>query len=319
MIRVPPGVRRALEKWMRKRQGTPEASVQLHYRQIYIVPTRQGMLFALMLLVMWLGSINYSNSMGFMLTFLLGGMFTVAILHTFRNLQGLRITAGRCEPVFAGERARFPLDLENADRRLRPAIALAYGNEERSAVDVSAARTRRLAISIPTTARGVLRPGRFTVESRYPTGLFRAWSRIELDTSCLVYPRPEAGPVPAPRPPVPRGQGRHGNEGDEDFRGLRRYQAGDSFRHLAWKAVAQGRDLQTKQFSGGAPDRLWLDWDTLEGLDTEARLGRLTRWIVDAEAAGRTYGLRLPTGVIPPASGRPHADRCLTALALFPA
>ena len=44
--------------------------VVLDRKRIYILPTRRGLLFAVFLLVMLLGSINYALSLGFVLTFL---------------------------------------------------------------------------------------------------------------------------------------------------------------------------------------------------------------------------------------------------------
>jgi uncharacterized protein (DUF58 family) len=41
------------------------------------------------------------------------------------------------------------------------------------------------------------------------------------------------------------------------------------------------------------------------------------RLVLDAEQAGRHYGLRLPTMEIEPSSGMDHQHRCLKALALY--
>jgi uncharacterized protein (DUF58 family) len=81
--------------------------------------------------------------------------------------------------------------------------------------------------------------------------------------------------------------------------------------------VARGQGWYTKEFGGGAPTTLWLDWDTLEGLDTEERLSVLARWVIDAQRGGELYGLKLPGTSIAPASGEQHQARCLGALALF--
>ena len=75
--------------------------------------------------------------------------------------------------------------------------------------------------------------------------------------------------------------------------------------------------MLTKQFSGEAAQEIWLDWEGLPGMDTEARLSQLTRWVLDADRDGLSYGLRLPGLQHPPASGLEHKHRCLQALALF--
>ena len=72
-------------------------------------------------------------------------------------------------------------------------------------------------------------------------------------------------------------------------------------------------------FAGGGSSHVWLDWDATVGADPEARLSRLCRWVIDAEAAGARYGLRLPGNQIAPGNGPTHYHRCLSALALYPA
>ena len=63
-----------------------------------------------------------------------------------------------------------------------------------------------------------------------------------------------------------------------------------------------------------------LAWRDLAGLDTEARIARLARWVDEAERDGRRYRLVLPLQpAIGPARGAQHRHACLRALALLPA
>jgi uncharacterized protein (DUF58 family) len=156
------------------------------------------------------------------------------------------------------------------------------------------------------------------VFTTFPLGLFQAWSNLELETHCIVYPRPEPGHVPLPVPRAGDANELQTGQGQDDFAGLRPYQHGDSLRHVAWKAAARAEPLMTKQFTGLAAGELWLDWDVMPiDLHVEARLSRLTRWTLEAARAGHSYGLRLPSIVIAAGSGPAHQLRCLTALALF--
>jgi uncharacterized protein (DUF58 family) len=159
--------------------------------------------------------------------------------------------------------------------------------------------------------------------TRFPLGLFQAWSWVEFDESCLVYPRPDDDRTL----PSGGGDGVDGDRicrytgnctGNEDYTGLRDYAPGDSPRRLAWKAMARrdGEPL-VKQFSGQVSPERWLDWDELPLLGPEQRLSRLCRWVLEAEADGRSYGLRLPGVECSPQDGFGHRRRCLEALALF--
>jgi uncharacterized protein (DUF58 family) len=52
-------------------------------------------------------------------------------------------------------------------------------------------------------------------------------------------------------------------------------------------------------------------------MDAEERLSHLARWVLDAHAAGVSYGLRLPGEKVDMSSGESHRERCLEALALY--
>ena len=292
-------------------------TIFLRQNRVYILPTKPGLAFCMALGVMLIGSINYNLSLGYILTFLLGSMGLVAILHTFRNLVHLRITPGRVEPVFAGEVAWFELYLENHSRYDRCSIALWHDGKP-THCDVASARGTTVSVPVPALRRGWLSPGRVTVDTRFPVGLLRAWSYIQPDMRCLVYPKPDAGLLPLPDPSGGSGEKRVASSGSDDFAGLRAYQPSDSPRHIHWKAAARGQGLQTKVFSGRAAAELWLDWNQLPPeLDLESKLSRLTRWVLSADQDGLRYGLRLPGVELVPDAGEAHRLACLRELALY--
>lgn len=291
--------------------------VTLDHRTVYILPSNYGVFFAGALLLILLGSINYSLSLGYVLVFLLASMAIVSILHTWRNLAGLRVAAGKSPPVFAGETVHLGLRLSSSALErycigfLMPGFATQFADiPDNGHVDV--------VLELPAEQRGYFRPGRLTFFTRYPLGLFRAWGYVKLDTQCLIYPRPEAGQVPLPQ------VAEHGDSqgpalaGADDYGGLRSYQPGDSMRHIAWKASARGESLLTKQFESHLAPDIVLDWALLPStLDVEAKLSRLTRWVIDCQQRGYRYALRLPGTDLPPDEGEEHYRRCLQTLALF--
>ena len=291
----------------------------LVHRRVYIVPTRLGWLFGLTLLILLIGSINYALSLGFALTFMLGGMALAGMVHTARNLARMAVSVGRAEPVFAGEAAQFRLYLDGRVAFDRPAILARHVRSgSQLVVDVPAGALAEVVLGVPAERRGWLPLGRVMLETRFPLGIFRAWSYVEPDARCLVYPRPERSPLPAPSVDSAAGGGRSPVPGNDDYAGLRTYQLSDSPRHVAWKAVARSDDMLTKQFSGEAAAELWLDWQLLPaGLGLEARLSRLAGWVLAADRAGTHYGLRLPGAESGPGRGDRHRAACLQALALF--
>ena len=314
-------LRARFQRWLFRVHGPEPAPIRLGQRRIFVMPTAFGVALGVTLLVMLLASINYALSLGYALTFLLGGVGWVHIHLSFRNLVGLSIAPGRVEPVFAGATASFGVLMTNPLPRSRLALRLwpaRTGASPDEAFELPPDSQVRISVHVAAPQRGWLPFPRLQLESRHPLGLIRAWSLFQPDLRALVFPTPEADP-----PPLPRGTGlrpgAHGRrQGRDDFAGLRAHQPADPPRHVAWKALARSGEWLTKQFDGGGAEALWLDWNTLPpGLDTEQRLARLTRWLCDAEAAGLEYGLRMPQQTFPPASGPAHRLACLTALALF--
>lgn len=308
------------ERWLDKRLpklrpgGSPDRlPVTLHRQRIYILPTYLGLLFSLLLFVMLLGSLNYNNNLSILLTFLLGSMALLATVHTYRNLAG--ITAKECHaaPVFAGEQAHFILTLINQDQRARCMIQ-ARCEDQWATVNLHPQASGTLGLSQPTVKRGWHTPRRIQLFTVFPLGLFHAWTWLDEPGRVLVYPKPEEAPYPlfqgtcAAAHTIPSG---------DDYAGLRPYRPGDPSRLIAWKASAHTEKLLSKEFHASRQGVVWLDYNVLEGLDLEARLSRLTRGVLDAQAQNLRYGLRLPGQEIQPASDVRHHHTCLRALALF--
>ncbi len=307
-----------LDHWLFQLRGPQRGIIVLVQRRVFILPTREGIVFAAILILMLIGSINYSLSLGFVLTFLLAAMGVNAMIHTFRNLANVRVSAARTHPVFAGEKAQFNICIDNPGQTARYSIGLTRDKRDATYFDVPGQRMAFAGIGVPAVRRGILRPGRLTLFTRYPFGLYYAWAYLELDMQCIVYPRPASPGLPLPAAESHAGEGARSGQGQEDFAGLRQYHPGDSPRHIAWKAAARDQGLLTKQFSGRADTELWLDWRQLPAhLDVEEKLSRLTRSVLDAHARGMAFGLRLPGKNIALARGDAQRERCLEALALF--
>ncbi len=293
------------------------AAQVLGRRQLYMLPTRNGLWFVLVLFAMLLAAINYNNGLAFGFTFLLAAVVLVSMLYTHRNVSGIRVSVGTPPPVFAGQKCRFPVSLQNSSDNKRTNVWVICADET-SQTDIEARHTAQVHIPVDTAKRGWQACPPVVASSAFPFGLLYTWSRKLIPTTRgLVYPAP--GPVcPLPLSPDRDGSTHAGSryEGD-DFSGLREYRVGDSPRRVHWKAVARGLGMQSKMFSGSNVSTLWLDWDSLGDLDTEARLSQLCRWILDAESRGCLYGLRIPGTEIEPNSGPAHRHECLKALALW--
>lgn len=311
-------------QWRTKTTARDKGSVLLNQRRVYILPTRAGLGFCALLLILLIGSINCNLGLGFGLTFVAGACAIVDMVQTTRNLAGLVLSPGRAPDVYAGEDAPFELRVDNPTRLARYAVWIDFEHvsEPRQAIDVPAGGSTTLVLRTATRTRGWMRPPRVRLSTHFPLGLFRAWSWWQPDSRALVYPFPEqdAPPLPMLGRPSPDGAG---STGSDDFAGVRSYQPGDPLRHLAWRQIArldpeQGGQLVTKHFEGGTADELVLDFDALPPrLDVELRLARMTRWVLEAEQRALPYGFILGRIRYDAGLGTAHQAACLRALALY--
>ncbi len=314
---LPAFMDRWLHQWIGRRMPEKSSSVRLNIHSTYILPTRYGVLFGVILYGMLMSSINYSNSMGFLLTFLLAGICLTGMLHTFRNLINVEISAGKSPAVFAGETAFFNLWLATADQRSCYAFNAGSNRHTGTKTDIDGGEKQLLKIPLDTKQRGRMQLGRIRVWSEFPLGLFHVWSWVELDANLIVYPQPQGRKFSPALKPAGSGKLTANTEGYDDFAGLRRYQSGDSSRHIDWKAVARSHEIFTKQFADPAGGDVWLDWDMLAGMPPEQRLSQLCQWVLDLHRLNCNYGLKMPHYSLEPGHGEAHRHNCLTQLALF--
>jgi len=308
-------LRRRIDRWLFRLRPAEPYPVMLRQRRIFVLPTAAGLGFGATLFAMLLASINYTLSLGFALTFLLAGLGIASVFHAFRNLLHLEIRSGAAHRAHAGEAVRFEVLLIDHSGRTRPGLRIRAGE---AIADAQVPENGRNCVVLSQRGhrRGWQSIGRLVIETTYPLGLVRAWSVLTPDQRVLVYPALESH-----SPPPPRGSGTHEGsgqgQGDDDFSGLREHQMTDSPQRIAWKAVARSDALVSKDFTGGLGADLLLDWHRLPpGMDAEARLNRLARWVVDAAHAGQRYTLVLPDRQLGPARSAAHREACLEALAL---
>jgi len=311
-------IARRVQAWARRRQGSDPQSLRLLPRRVYVLPTRSGLVFGLVVLTMLIGSLNYSNNMGFALTFFLAAIAIVSLYICHRNLAGVQVSLVAAPPVHAGDRLHCVIGLANDSRRTRYQIMVGPEAVAQS-VDLAPGMGSTVALPAATRRRGLAPMPPLEVSTAFPLGLFRAWTWLNFARPLLVYPAP-AEQLLSARQLAGEDQRERLHEGSQqqgdEFSGLRSYLPGESPGRIAWKVLARTGELMSRDFRGNA-EPVWLDWQALPG-DTEQRISLITRMALDLSSRGETWGLRLPGQEIRPDAGADHLHRCLQTLAVLP-
>jgi uncharacterized protein (DUF58 family) len=304
---------------MERVQAREEAPLRLGLRNLYIVPTGFGWLWLGGTALLQVVGIQLQRNGPLFLSFLLLGLFLLALHITHLNLQGLVLDCGAPEPGFAGSPLPYPIQLEVPGRC--EGLRLRLGDGPLEPPRSLGAGRHRLSLTWCPPARGRHRPGVLRLQTTAPLGLFVCWTRWRPPAAQLVWPAPVPGPVGRQAAdttrrdrrgsPEPHGAGL---DGSEDWRDLRPHRPEDPPGRLAWALLAQGRGRQVKVFAdpGGEAQIL----TPAPGLPKEQALEHLSERIRRLHGQGARYGLVLSDARIPPARGAAQRDRCLAALAL---
>jgi uncharacterized protein (DUF58 family) len=269
---------------------------------------------------MLVAALNYNSNLALAFAFFMVSLALVAMHHCHRNLSGLSVDVNLESDAFAGADAVFHFMLRNESSLERSGleVSLEGGRPSSATASVPAHSDQRLALAVPVGQRGVHRWDHVEVRTVHPFGWFRAWTYVHASLTAFAAPRPDGNrPLPAATGSghAPLGETR----GEEEFAGLRAYAPGVALKHMAWKVLARGGEPAMRVYTDLGAQPEWLEWSALEGVETEARLSQLCRWILACESrSARPYGLRLPGVEIVPGRGPTHRIRCLRALAMQP-
>ncbi|GIU45176.1 DUF58 domain-containing protein [Shewanella sairae] len=305
------------QQWLSRRLPANE-QVTLNHRSIFILPTRFGMTWLVLIIILFLLGTNYQNNLIMGLSFLLLSIFNTCIIYSYKNLAGLTLTSTKANHCFANQPIYFPIRLCSKSKAYE--LQLNFPNQPLEVIKTVAEQPVQGLITFSHSHRGINRPGRLKVESHYPLGLCKAWSHVDLAIEQLVFAQPIADPKP-----IKLATSQHDEQHDsgkyvsgvDEYKGLRDYQVGEPLKQVAWKQWAQGRGMLSKEFEQpqGAPMWLSLDKNTF---DPELAISHLAWHTEQLSEKKQMFGAILAGNTIAPSHGEQHRISMQTQLALLP-
>jgi len=305
-------------------RARPSDHAELSQRNVYILPTRAGLMLVVTLATLLVSSINFQLNLGYALTFLVAGCAMVGMHMAHANLRGLQLQLSPPEPTFAGLSTPLTIRLQNQHNTPRYGLGLALlGHTDWQWTDVPARGVAQVELRFTPPQRGHHRLPPLTAETRYPLGSFRVWTVWRPATQVLAYPTPEVHPPALPSvTSTLAGDQQTQTCSDAAFDGVRAYRRGDAMKRVLWKKWAKSLTLVSRDSPATQAQTRWLDLQQCgawpRGSATlEQQLSRLCAWVLLADHAQQPYGLRLGTQVLAPNHGASHRAACLQALALY--
>jgi uncharacterized protein (DUF58 family) len=304
-----------VERWVKPQRGE---RLRLGLRNLYILPTRFGWLWLASSGLLQLVAIQTQRNGPLLLSFLMLGLWLLALHLTHFNLQGLELQALPPTGGFADAPLAYRLLVRS--RGSRDAVQLGGQREPPPPPQRLKRGEAVVTVTWHSAQRGLQTPGPLRIQTTAPLGLFRCWSLWAPPLPQPVYPARRPGPVA--EIPGPSGSddsqvaANPHQQGSESWHDLRPHRPEDGLGRLAWTSLAQGRGKQTKLFADESTPATRLS--PAPGVPIERALEHLSAEIWRRSQAGEAFGLDLGATHLAPATGLDHRDRCLLALALAP-
>lgn len=294
--------------------------ISLINKNIYILPTKGGLFFSIILILMLFTAINFSNSLIFLVTFFLASMSIISMLYAQKNLLGLSFHCNIAKPVFCKQAISIPFVISTSKQHntLPSTITIQCGSFTQSINLLT--QTGAIDLLVTTKQRGYFSLPPMTISSTFPFGLFYAWSIIKLNNKSLVYPHQIKNKQDRQLDFSGTGSNEHNHtKGTEDFTGLDKFVKGQSLNKVHWKAYAKQQGMYIKNYSGNSSSsKYWFDIEAFDSsITVEKRLSYLTYLISDAEKNGHSYGLKINQHQLAINHGKIHKHQCLKMLALY--
>lgn len=281
----------------------------------YILPTKFGLSFAAMTLVIFFLAAGYSNNLIFILVFFMISVGLSSTHFTNNNVQQINLISCSYDKLFAETPGHVFIQIENTSQKRKSfQLGLKFLDSRSDAAEVLEMKpreTQQVVTQIKFLRRGIQKLPVITLESDFPFGFLKAWKVKDMKTEVLVYPSLK-GHVQFPR------------EASQDptqnsfgiFRDHKIYQPGDSKNKIDWRASAKRQNLLVKNFEEPEGLKLSFRWEQTSHIQgIEDRISQLALWVHEAEKLHADYAVHLGAFTVEFNQGFQHWKKIMDYLA----
>ncbi|WP_169392049.1 MULTISPECIES: hypothetical protein [Psychrobacter] len=310
-------------------------SAQLNLRNVYIFFSKEGGLFAVLLIITFIAGINYANNLVLGLCFYLASVWFISFHITFTHISGLKVELVDITTAEAGDPVWVTLKLINDSRQPRRQLLIGFAdqNNKLSHTKFSHKNTvllpqlkseLELQLPVATSLRGELTLPKLQIKTTYPFGIMRAWSVIYFAKTTWVTPKPLRFDWTEKRATLKNADLITGNQsisGQDDFDKLSSFVEGESLARVSWAHLARGQGLLTKHFADPVGLDYRLDYADMPATTHEQKLSQLAFAVNEMGRLNLPFQLILPSDLTSQSTvgqGSGFVQSCLLRLAKAP-
>lgn len=284
-------------------------------RQLFVLPSLNGISWVLLALVIWLTGINYQNGLVLLVAYLMASIWLAGMWLCYRNLLGITYRVARVRHAEEGGQAEVEIEFDSSRARFDIAVRCTTG--EWRYTDVSSQQTGRVRVLVELPIRGVYKLPALRLETRQPFDLAVVWSQIRLQAELFAYPVAKHAPAKV--------HAAHdqsdlvstaSTRGDVD--GLTDWQAGDEISRIRWSHYLVTGEARMTNFSKPAGRQSSvISLEQYRHIRLESALQAIAHQALVNYQEGRAYGLQLENVELPVAEGIAQLQRVREALARY--
>lgn len=243
-------IKNRFNQWLKRRMPATKV-ITLNSGNTFIFPSKSGLHFLISCALLFLLGTNYQNNLILFLVFFLCSFMITCLLLSYQNLAGLTLNAVTPDAQFAARDSLFKLRLTQGKVCAQD---VSFSFQHPSSALQTVIEKDSVALYGFSKQRGYYNPGRVTVRSTFPFGLFNVWTHLDFGFNALLYPHPLENKFQVESASNNAQENSHYQSivGVDQFSTLKTYQPGESLKSVAWKQLAQGRGWYSKQFEQSA-------------------------------------------------------------------
>lgn len=297
---------------LKKRKHSTQ-TITLSHKNIYILPSKFGLAYLFVNLLVYVLGINYQNNLVIMYSYLMLSFLLVNFIVAFINLYNLKITLSHTNAGYqhTGYFAQFHF----SNRDGTTSLEIEGENIQNQFIDGVDTNLFKLDVQVNEIKRGSHTLPRIKLLSRYPFGLVTTWSYFVSEVKTYIYPTPLSFSFHQVNQAELESETDNSKTSfaSENYQGVRPYIEGDKVNRISWKHYAKHQVLATKDFTAGSSSEYEFGLNTVPG-DLEQKLQHLSYLITHAEHENLRYSLVLPNNKVNLGSGNKHMTECLERL-----
>jgi uncharacterized protein (DUF58 family) len=264
--------------------------MKLSSNRTFILPTRYGAIFFLVILVEFIVSISFGHPFAYFMTFMSISIVVVSAFYTNNTLEHIDLNL-ICDDLVEAQRDNeigFEISII---KDLGPRVIEACFEGDKTKNQEINKGSKRIYIPYRNDSRGVFKLDRIKLSTTYPFGLFYAWRYLNPETRIFIFPKVLS--VDSFLQESTSGlediyQSNIISLNRADFLEHRKATNTDSWKDIDWKAFSRGMGLLTKLYSDSSGESM--DLRLFDDSD-ESEIQNVSSFIVESNKRGLVTSL----------------------------